>query len=101
MKDIEIEIFDQSDVILVSIAKEKKHDVQKIIDDLSFCSFKYSFLHVLFRNSQLSERFQLQQQISLSIFQLFIFFTFLQIMTNHINLKTSLKRIEETRHQRY
>jgi hypothetical protein len=44
---------------------------------------------------------QSQQQISLSIFQLFIFFTLLQIMTNHINLKISLKKIEETRHQKH
>jgi hypothetical protein len=42
MRDIEIEISDQSDVIFASIAKKKKHDVQKIIDDLSFCSSKYS-----------------------------------------------------------
>jgi hypothetical protein len=101
MKDIEIEIFNQSNVIFVNIAKEKKHDVQNIIDDLSLCSFKYSFIHVFFRNLKFSEMLQSQQRTSLSIFQLFIFFILLQIMTNHINLKISLKRIEETRHQKY
>ncbi len=101
MRSIEIEISDQTDVISASIVKEKKSDVQKIIDDLSLCSAKYSLIHVLFRNLKLSDVLQSQEQTSLSIFQLFIFSNLLQIMTNHINLKTSLERIEETEHQRH
>ncbi len=101
MRSTEIEIPDQSDVIPASIAKEKKHDVQKIIDDLPSCSPKYSLIDVPFRNPKPSEMLQSQQQTPLSIFQLFISSTLLQIMTNHTNLKTSLKRVEETRHQRH
>jgi hypothetical protein len=94
MRDTEIEISDQTDVISASIAKEKKPDVQKIIDDLSFCSTKYSFIHVLFRNLMLSDVLRLQSHTSFFIFQLFIFSALLQIIANHINLKISLKRIE-------
>ncbi len=100
MKDIEIEIFNQSDVILASIAKEKKFDVQKIIDDLSFCSFKYSFIRVFFRKSQFSDEFRSKQQTSLFIFQLFIFSNLLQILVNHINIKTELERSEDFRKQK-
>jgi hypothetical protein len=70
MKSIEIEIFDQTNIILASIKKEKKSDVQKIIDDLSFCSVKYSFIRVLFRNLKFSEMLQSQQQSR------FLFFSF-------------------------
>ncbi len=101
MRNIEIEVSDQTDVISASIVKKKKSDVQKIIDDLSFCSVKYSFIHVSFRNLKFSDMLQSQEQTSLSIFQFFIFSNLLQIMTNHINLKTSLERIEETEHQRH
>jgi hypothetical protein len=100
MRNTEIEISDQSDVIFASIAKEKKFDVQQIIDDLSLCSSKYSSLHVSFRKLMFSDMLRSQDQISISIFQLFIFSNLLQIMTKHINLKTSLKRDEECHKQR-
>ncbi len=100
MRDIEIEISDQLNIIFASIAKEKKFDVQKIIDDLSSCSAKYSLIRVLFRKSQFSDDLRSKQQTSLFIFQLFIFFSLLQIIVNNTNIKTELKRSEDSRKQR-
>ncbi len=94
MKGIEIEISNQSDVILTSIAREKKRDVQKIIDDLSSCSVDYSLIRVLFRSSQFSDELRFKQQISISIFQFFIFFNLLEIMINSMNIKIDLKKVK-------
>ena len=49
MRGIEIEVFNQSDVISVVIAKEKKPNVKKIIDDLPPLSPKYVSINVFFR----------------------------------------------------
>ncbi len=100
MRGTEIEVPDQSDAILASIVKEKKSDVQKIIDDLPFCSSKYSLIRVPFRKFMLSDMLRFKDQTSLSIFQLFIFSNLLQIIAKHINLKASLKRDEECCKQR-
>ncbi len=100
MRETEIEMLDQSDEISQSIVKEKKSSVQKIIDDLSSCSSKYSAIRVLYCKSKPSDELRSQQHTSFSIFQLFIFFTLLQIMTNHININADLKRNEVTHQQR-
>jgi hypothetical protein len=100
MRDTEIEVFDQTDVIFAGIINEKKPNVQKIIDDLSSLSFKYSSIRVPFRNLMLSPELQSKGQTSFSIFQLFISSNLLQIIANHTNLKASLERIEGSRHQR-
>ncbi len=100
MKDIEIEIFDQSNVIFANIAKEKIFNVQKIIDDLSFCLFKYSFIRVLFRKFQFSDELRSKQQIFFFIFQLFNFFNIFQIIVNYINIKIELKKNENFRKQK-
>jgi hypothetical protein len=100
MRDIEVEIFDQSDVIFASIAKKKKFDVQKIIDDLSFCSSQYSFIRVFFCKFQLSDDFRSKQQIFFFIFSLFIFYILFRIIAKHINIKTDLKRSEKIDKQR-
>jgi hypothetical protein len=97
MRDTEIEISNQTDVISVAIKKEKKFNVQKIINELLSSSFKYSFIRISFRKSQLSEKLRLKQQTSLFLFHLFIFFILLQIIANHINIKADLKRVEEFR----
>ncbi len=101
MRGTEIEVPDQTDVIPASIVKEKKPEVQKIIDDLPLCSVRYSPIHVPFRNPMPRDVLRLQLQTSLSIFQLFIFSALLQIIANHTNLKASLERVEETQHQRH
>jgi hypothetical protein len=100
MRGTEIEMFDQSDEISQSIVKEKKSSVQKIIDDLSSCSSKYSAIRVPYCKLKSSDELRSQQHTSFSIFQLFIFFTLLQIMTNHININADLKRNEVTHQQR-
>jgi hypothetical protein len=102
MRDVEIEMSDQSDVISARIIKEKKRDSQKIIDELSSCSSKYCLIRVSFRKLNVNglEMLQIKKQTSLSIFQLFIFFSLLQIMSNNINIKTDLKRVEESHRQR-
>ncbi len=100
MKRTKIEMFDQSDEILQSIVKEKKSNVQKIIDDLSSCSSKYSSIRVSYCKFKLSDELRSQQHISFSIFQLFIFFIFFQIMTKHININVDLKRNEVIHQQK-
>jgi hypothetical protein len=93
---------DQSDVISARIIKEKKRDSQKIIDELSPCSSKYCPIRVPFRkpNANDLEMLQIKKQTPLSIFQLFISSSLLQIMSNNINIKTDLKRVEESHRQR-
>ncbi len=93
-------MLDQSDEILRSIVKEKKPNVQKIIDDLSSCSSKYSSIRVSYCKLKFSDELRSQQHISFFIFQLFIFSTLLQIMTKHININADLKRDEVTHQQR-
>jgi hypothetical protein len=100
MKNIEIEILDQTNAILTSIAREKKRDVQEILNDLSSISVNYSSIRVFFRSFQLSDELRFKQQISFSIFQLFIFFSLLQIMTNNTIIKIDLKRNEVIHEQR-
>jgi hypothetical protein len=102
MRGVEIEVPDQSDVISARIIKEKKRDPQKIIDELSPCSSKYCSIRVPFRKPNVNdlERLQIKEQTSLSIFQLFIFSSILQIMSNNINIKAGLERVEESHRQR-
>jgi hypothetical protein len=50
-REIEIEISDQSDLISLNILKEKKRDVQKLIDDLSAISSNYTLISVFQRYS--------------------------------------------------
>ena len=82
MRDIEIKILDQSNVISVVIAKKKKLNVKKIIDDLFSLFFKYVFIDVLFRKSQPHELFKQKQQTFWFLFRLFIFFNMFQIIAN-------------------
>jgi hypothetical protein len=99
-RDIEVEIFDQSDVILLDILNEKKRDVQRIIDDLFSCSFNYIFDFVFYRDLMSHERLQLKTQTSFTLFQLFFSFILLEIMTNNTNIKIDLKRVEVIHKQR-
>ncbi len=102
MRGIEIEVPDQSDVIPARIIKEKKRDPQKIIDELSSCSSKYALIRVPYRKPKVNdlEMLQIKEQTPLSIFQLFISSSLLQIMSNNINIKTDLERVEESHRQR-
>jgi hypothetical protein len=97
-REIEIEILDQSDVISRNILKSKKRDVQKLINDLFSISSNYIFISISFRKLTSHEKILLKSQFSLILFQLFFCFFVLQIMINHINIKTHLKRIEVFMH---
>jgi hypothetical protein len=100
IREIEIEISDQSDAIFSNILREKKRDVDKLINDLSSIFSNYAFTFILFRVFMFHEELRFKYQISFSIFQLFFCLCLLQIMTNHINIKINLKRIEVSRKQR-
>ncbi len=82
--------------------QRKKRDPQKIIDELSSCSSKYALIRVLYRKLKVNdlEMLQIKEQTPLSIFQLFISSSLLQIMSNNINIKTDLERVEESHRQR-
>ncbi len=87
-------------MIFTSIAREKKRDVQKIINDSSLCSVDYSLIWVFFRSSQASDELRFKQQISFWIFQLFIFSSLLEIMINNTNIKIDLERSKVSHEQR-
>ena len=93
MRSIEIEISDQSDVLLSSVLKESikknKFSVQSIIDFISFSSSNYSSINVLFRTSKTKKTLSFISQTSLSLFHLFFSFNVFEIMIKNINLKTS------------
>lgn len=99
-REIEIEISNQSDVVLLNILKRKKHDVQKLIDDLLSLSSNYNLIIISYRDSVLVEEFQNKSQISFALFSLFFCSSFLEIMIKHINIKTSIKRIKAHDHVR-
>ncbi len=99
-REIEIEILDQSDVILFNLLKEKKRDIQKMIDDLSSLSFNYTSISMSSRSLESHERLQIKSQTSFSLFILFFCFALLQIMIEHINIKTRLKKVKVTSHSR-
>jgi hypothetical protein len=99
-REIEIEISNQSDVILSNILQEKKRDVQKLIDDLPAISSNYIFVSVSQRDAISHERLQLKQQTPFSLFSLFICSNLLEIMIKHINIKIDLKRVEVLRYSR-
>jgi hypothetical protein len=97
-REIEIEILDQSDIIFRNMLKNKKRDVQKLINDLFSISSNYTFISISFRKLTSHEKLLLKSQISLTLFQLLFCSFVLQIMINHINMKTHLKRIEVFMH---
>jgi hypothetical protein len=100
MQGTEIEVPDQSDIIPQRIIKEKKPDVQTIIDDLAPCSSKYVPIRVPYIKPMLSDELRSKQHTFLSIFQLPISSTLLQIMANNTNINADLKRDEVTHQQR-
>jgi hypothetical protein len=55
-RDIEIKVFDQSNVIFFNILKRKKRDVQKLIDELSASSSNYTLISMSSRNFVSHER---------------------------------------------
>ena len=99
MRDIEIEILDQSNALLFSILKEQikknKLSVQSIIEFISSSSSSYSSISVLFRAPQSNETLRLINQTSLSLFRLFFSFEMLEIVTKNINLKVEKKNAHE------
>lgn len=99
-REIEIEIPDQSDVIPPNILKGKKHDVQKLIDDLPPISPNYAPLSIPLRDSIPHQELRMKQQTPFSLFQLFFCSSLLQIMAKHTNIKANLERSKATHHQR-
>jgi hypothetical protein len=94
IRKIEIKIFDQSNVIFSNILKKKKRDVQKLIDDLLSILSNYIFMFISYREFMFVEELQFKFQSSILLFHMF-FSSFLpQIMSKHINFKTSLERNE-------
>ncbi len=70
-REIEIEIFDQSNVISFNILKDKKRDVDKLINDLSAIFSNYIFIRISHRNLMSDESLRRKSQISFLLFQLF------------------------------
>jgi hypothetical protein len=99
-REIEIEISDQSDVILSNILREKKRDVDKLINELFSISSNYISISISFRNLESHEKLRRKSQTSLLLFQLFFCSSLLQIMIDHTNIKISLKRVEIFDHVR-
>ncbi len=97
-RDIEIEISNQSNIIFLKLLKEKKQTVKKLIDDLSASSSNYISISISYRQLMSHEDLRDRSQTSFLLFQLFFFFSLLQIMTNNINIKISLKRSKVTKH---
>jgi hypothetical protein len=91
MRDIEIEVLDQSDALLLSVLKEQikrnKPSVQSIINFISFPSSNYSPILIPFRKPQSDETLRLINQTSFSLFCLFFSFEMLEIIAKNINLK--------------
>ncbi len=58
VREIEIEIPDQSDVVPPNILKGKKHDVQKLIDDLPPLSSNYTPILISYRDPVPAEELQ-------------------------------------------
>jgi hypothetical protein len=100
IREIDIKISNQSDVISFNILREKKRDVQKLIDDLSAISSNYTLISMTQRDAISHERLRLKSQTSFSLFSLFICFSLLEIMIKNINIKVNLKRIEIIRYSR-
>ena len=100
MRDIEIEIPDQSDVIPSKILKGKQKNVQLLINNLPPCSPKYVPLNVSMRAPSPHEELRIKRQTPYSLFQLFLPFSLLQIFANHTNIKASLERVKVSKHQR-
>lgn len=71
-----------------------------MIDDLPPSSTAYSPISVKFRGPMPHESLRSKQQTPLSLFQLFISSTLLQIIAKHTNVKTDLERIQVSKHQR-
>ena len=94
------EVSDQKNNIPQKFIKKKKSAVQISIDNLSSCFSNYSSLNVLHRPSMSHESLRLKQQTSLSLFQLFFSLNLIQIMTNHINMKTAAESTSESIHHR-
>lgn len=67
-REIEIEILEQSDVILLNIQKEKKRDVQKLIDELLSILSNYTSFSILLRDLISHEKFQSKSQSSFLLF---------------------------------
>ncbi len=99
-RDIEIEISDQSNVASTNILKEKKHDVDKLIANLSLIFSNYTLIFISFRELMPHDELRFKFQTSFFLFQLFLSSFLLQIMTTHINIKIDLKRAEVFRKQR-
>jgi hypothetical protein len=100
IREIEIEFPNQSDVVSFNILKNKKRDVQKLIDDLSSISSNYISIFISYRDSVFAEELQLKSQISFAIFFLFFCSSLLEMMSKHINIKTSVERVEVIDHVR-
>ncbi len=99
-REIEIEISDQSDVILSNILREKKRDVDKLINELFSIFLNYVSISISFKNLEFHEELRRKSQISFLLFQLFFCFSIFQIMIDHINIKISLKKVEIFDHVR-
>jgi hypothetical protein len=93
-REIEIEISDQSNIISFNILKGKKHDVDKLINDLLSLFSNYIFMSISTRNLMSHESLRRKSQSSFLLFQLFFCSFLLQIMIEHINIKTHLKKTE-------
>jgi hypothetical protein len=74
MKKTKIEMLDQSDEISQSIIKEKKSNVQKIIDDLSSYSSKYSSIAFFIVNSNSATSFDRSSTFHFLFFSFLFFF---------------------------
>jgi hypothetical protein len=105
MRGIEIEVPDQSDVLLFSIVKEQikknKSSVQSIIDSISSPSFTYFSIVVSFRSSQSNETLIMINQTPYSLFSLFFSFDLCEIVIKNINLKANKKYFRNSKEQRH
>ncbi len=89
----------QSNVISFKILKIKKQNVQKLIENLSFCFSNYTFLSISLRNFMSHLKLHSKSQTFVFIFHLFFNSFLFSIMTNNINIKTKIKRVKIIHHQ--
>jgi hypothetical protein len=93
-REIEIEILDQSDVVSFNILKDKKHDVNKLINDLFSTFSNYISIQISHRDFMSHESLRRKSQISFLLFQLFFCSSLLEIMIENTNIKVNLKKTE-------
>ena len=83
-----------------NILKGKKKNVDSLIDKLPTCSPDYTPLIIPNRPPMPHAELRRKRQTPYSLFQLFVPFFLLQIISDHTNLKARLERVEESKQQR-